>query len=106
MSYRFVFSEIACDLIYSLFVRFLVIPAAGNNTATCAGKQPCKLSKHQRNGRSNLHGENMEITVPLVHSSRGYSHLLRCICMHNKSHNLHLILGLNYVYILTGAGTS
>ena len=31
-------------------------------------------------------------------------YLLRGICIHNKSHNLHLILGLNCVYILTGVG--
>ena len=28
-----------------------------------------------------------------------YVYLLRGICIHNKSHNLHLVLGLNYVYI-------
>ena len=32
-------------------------------------------------------------------------YLLRGICIHNKSHNFHLILGLNYVYIFPGVGT-
>ena len=30
--------------------------------------------------------------------------LLRSICIHNKSHSLHLLLGLNCVYICTGVG--
>ena len=38
-----------------------------------------------------------------------FKYLLRGICVHlichNKSHNLHLILGLNYAYIFPGAGT-
>ena len=29
-------------------------------------------------------------------------YLLRSICIHNKSHNLHLILGLKCVYTLNG----
>ena len=33
-------------------------------------------------------------------------YLLRGICIHNKSHNLHLIVGLNCVYMFTGVGTS
>ena len=33
------------------------------------------------------------------------SYLLRGICIHNESHNLPLILGLNYGYILIGAGS-
>ena len=31
-------------------------------------------------------------------------YLLRGICIHNTSHNLHLILGLNYTYISPGVG--
>ena len=31
-------------------------------------------------------------------------YLLRGICIHNKSHNLPLILGLNYAYIFPGVG--
>ena len=33
-------------------------------------------------------------------------HLLRSMCIHNKSHNLPLILGLNCVYIFPGVGIS
>ena len=33
-------------------------------------------------------------------------YLLRGICIHNKSHNLHLLLGLNYAYTFPGVGTS
>ena len=33
-----------------------------------------------------------------------YLLVLQGICIHNKSHNLHLILGLNCVYIFTGVG--
>ena len=32
------------------------------------------------------------------------AYLLRGICIHNKSNNLYLILGLNYAYIFPGAG--
>ena len=32
--------------------------------------------------------------------------LLRGICIHNKSHNLPLILRLNYAYIFPGVGMS
>ena len=36
----------------------------------------------------------------------GFSvYLLRGICIHNKSHNLHLILSLNFAYISPGVGT-
>ena len=30
--------------------------------------------------------------------------LLRGICLHNRSHNLHLIVGLNCIYIFPGVG--
>ena len=33
------------------------------------------------------------------------AYLLRGICIHDKSHSLHLILGLIYAYILAGVGT-
>ena len=34
------------------------------------------------------------------------SYLLRGICIHSKSHNLPLFLGLNYAYLFPGVGTS
>ena len=58
------------------------------------------------------------LTRPLTESGHVFSgvgtygfvtqlgYLLRGICIHNKSHNLHLILGLNYAYIFPGVGTS
>ena len=33
-------------------------------------------------------------------------YLLRGICIHNKTHNLHLILGLNSAHIFPGVGTT
>ena len=40
-----------------------------------------------------------------LHSSITWSaYLLRGICTHNKSHNLHLILGLKYAYVFLGVG--
>ena len=38
--------------------------------------------------------------------ARRYSYFLRGISIHNNSHNLHLILALNYAYIFPFVGTS
>ena len=47
--------------------------------------------------------------LPLDEHGRSFRmYLLRgiCTCIHNKSHNLHLILDLNYAYMFPGVGTT
>ena len=45
--------------------------------------------------------EEREYVIPVA---KKYLLHFRGICMHNKRHNLHLILGLNFAYIFTGVG--